>query len=281
MSSSTPIPREPSQPGRQIRYVSTLDAYEQWASIYDTDSNALQALDDEEVIRLLPQLLSLSSPPTDRPLRILDLGCGTGRNTLKLLTIPGADIYGVDLSPKMLYLARQRCKQALSGILEEERPGSLTFYVHDVLDPNPEEDDTGSGCERLPADLEVDIIISTLVVEHMPLPDFFAQVNKLLVPGGLLLVTNMHSEMGARSQAGFNDPATGEKVRPVSYNHSPKELEDDARRAVYEVVGGIRERGVDEGMVGRLGPRAEKWIGCMMWMGGIFRRVDGGEGVGV
>jgi 2-polyprenyl-3-methyl-5-hydroxy-6-metoxy-1,4-benzoquinol methylase len=264
-SSSTPIPQETStKSGRQIKYVSTLEAYDQWASVYDSDSNPLQALDDEEVISLVPQVLSLATPPKDRPLRILDLGCGTGRNTLKLLSIAGADIHGADLSPKMLDLAKQRCTQTWDSLPKDQRASSLTFHVHDVLSPNTDL-----------YKLQFDIIISTLVVEHLPLSNFFTEVNRLLVPGGILLLSNMHDEMGAKSQAGFNDPLTGEKVRPVSYNHSVEELREEAERNGYELVGeGIRERGVDqEGeMVRRLGPRAEKWLGCKMWMGGIFRR---------
>lgn len=263
--SSTPIPQETStKSGRQIKYVSTLEAYNQWASVYDSDSNPLQALDDEEFVSLIPRVLSLATPPKDRPLRILDLGCGTGRNTLKLLCIQGADIHGADLSPKMLELAKERCTKTWKSLPEDQRPSSLTFHVHDVLSPNP-----------ALYQLQFDIVISTLVVEHLPLSNFFKEVNRLLVPGGVLLLTNMHSEMGAKSQAGFNDPLTGEKIRPVSYNHSVEELQEEAGRNGYDVVGeGIRERGVDEhgDMLKRLGPRAEKWIGCKMWMGGVFTR---------
>ncbi|RKU47551.1 hypothetical protein DL546_006496 [Coniochaeta pulveracea] len=266
-SSSTPIPQETStKSGRQIKYLSTLEAYDQWASVYDSDFNPLQALDDEEVISLIPQVLSVFDSPNDRPLRILDLGCGTGRNTLKLLSIPGAEIHGADLSPKMLDVAKERCNQAWNDLPQDQRASFLTFHVHDVLSPN-----------KALYQLQFDIIISTLVVEHLPLSNFFTEVNRLLVPGGVLLVTNMHSEMGAKSQAGFNDPLTGEKIRPVSYNHSVEELREESSRNGYVVVGeGIRERGVDEHgeMVRRLGPRAVKWVGCKMWMGGIFRRVE-------
>ncbi|OIW28718.1 S-adenosyl-L-methionine-dependent methyltransferase [Coniochaeta ligniaria NRRL 30616] len=267
-SSPSPIPQESSKVGRKVTYLSTLEAYDKWATVYDIDGNVLQAIDDEEVMRLLPQILSLISTDSSRASKILDLGCGTGRNTLKLLGIPGAEIYGLDLSPKMLEIAKQRCTSAWSTLPPAERAAQLEFRTYDVLDP------TGSELQLK----GVDVVISTLVVEHMPLVDFFLEVNRLLTPGGLLLVTNMHSDMGAKSQAGFNDPATGDKIRPVSYNHSAEDLVEAARAAGYELVSGsLSERGVDEDMARRFGPRAGKWVGVQMWMGGIFKRHGVGE----
>lgn len=244
-----------------------MEAYDKWASVYDSDGNILQAIDDEEVMRLLPQVLSLLPQDSKRPWKILDLGCGTGRNTLKLLDIPHAEIFGVDLSPKMLKIAEERCTSAWNVLPLAQRATSLKFYTHDVLDKN----------HTIPDFLPslADVVISTLVVEHMPLKEFFSEVNRLLAPEGLLLLTNMHSDMGTKSQAGFNDPATGEKIRPVSYNHSPHDLAEAAKEAGYDLMGdSIMELGVDEDMATRLGPRAKKWIGVQMWTGGIFRRKD-------
>jgi SAM-dependent methyltransferase len=249
-----------------------LGAYEKWATVYDSDGNVLQAIDDGEVMRLLPQVLSLVSTDANQPPKIVDLGCGTGRNTLKLLGIPGAEILGLDLSPKMLEIAKERCTSAWNMLPAQKRAASLDFYKHDVLDKNL------TLPELLP--LPADVVISTLVVEHMPLADFFLEVNRLLAPGGLLLVTNMHSDMGAKSQAGFNDPATGEKVRPVSYNHAPEDLLKAAKAAGYvPISNNVIERGLDEQMAQKLGPRAAKWVGVRMWMGGIFKRRDVRENI--
>jgi predicted O-methyltransferase YrrM len=42
-----------------------------------------------------------------KPKRILDVGCSTGLSTLKLhATFPDAELYGIDLSPYMLSVAR-------------------------------------------------------------------------------------------------------------------------------------------------------------------------------
>lgn len=39
----------------------------------------------------------------------------------------------------------------------------------------------------------------------------------IMKPGAYISVTNMHAEMGTRSQAGFTDQATGVKIQPTSY----------------------------------------------------------------
>lgn len=46
-----------------------------------------------------------------QPNRILEIGCGTGHNLLRLQgRFPGAEIHGLDLSASMLQVARQRLK---------------------------------------------------------------------------------------------------------------------------------------------------------------------------
>jgi demethylmenaquinone methyltransferase/2-methoxy-6-polyprenyl-1,4-benzoquinol methylase len=40
-------------------------------------------------------------------MRVLDVGCGTGSN-LKLYQQAGCDVYGIDMSPSMLQVARQK-----------------------------------------------------------------------------------------------------------------------------------------------------------------------------
>lgn len=98
----------------------------------------------------------------------------------------------------------------------------------------------------------------------------------MLKPGGVLLLTNMHSDMGAISQAGFVDETTGEKVRPTSYAHTMESVLDEAAKWGLEPIGGpdcLQERIVTEEMVKGLGPRSRKWVGVKCWFGGIFTKV--------
>ena len=194
----------------------------------------------------------------------MDLGCGTGRNTLKLLALDGAQIVELDASPKMLDVARLRCRNRTSSSLVADAQANAVVQLElfDML----------SG-EDLPGCAENAIgVVSTLVLEHIPAADFFESVNSLLVPGGYLLVTNMHPEMGAKPQAGFQDPRTGEKIRTLSSIHDVEDVVRVAGLYNLELVDRVLERVVNQEDIAALGRRAEKWVGVCCWFGAIFRK---------
>lgn len=240
--------------GSSIRYLDTEATYDLWAQQYDTDGNFLTALDSEEMKTLLPTFLSMVKTP--KPWKIVDLGCGTGRNTVQLLGHPEIDVVvALDLSPKMLEIAKDRIKST-------DPEAIVLFEVYDMLRaPSPP-----------PAALGATAVISTLVVEHIPLPEFFKTVSTILGPGGLLLLTNMHSEMGSLTQAGFMDPETGEKVRPVSYAHSMDDILLEAETRGFEVILPLAETKLTEQDVEAYGQRAAKYVGVRVWYGGILRK---------
>ncbi|MCJ1457620.1 hypothetical protein MMC28_007988 [Mycoblastus sanguinarius] len=264
MPSPTPLkqPASTSKEQLPIRYLDPITAYDLWSEVYDTDGNFLQALDTIEMRALLPNMLSqISKSP---PWKLVDLGCGTGRNTLQLLKVPGSTVVGLDSSLRMLEIAKSNIHARLttlrgtSGVAKQ-----ASVELHNILDDS-----------SLPAGaLYADAVISTLVLEHVPIPTFFQAVSQILKPDGLLLVTNMHSDMGKISQAGFVDPKTEEKVRTQSFAHRLEDLIAEAKKQGFEVVGKVLERGVDEEMSETLGARAKKWIGVMVWFGVCFRRV--------
>ncbi|OTA82310.1 hypothetical protein M434DRAFT_401071 [Hypoxylon sp. CO27-5] len=256
-----------------IRYLPTNEAYDRWAAVYDIDGNFLQALDTIELRTLFPQFLELISSP--KPWRIVDLGCGTGRNTALLPTVPDVkEVVALDSSKGMLAMARSRLQktgdEAMTSNLELGRLApKLHLEVFDMLaSPSPP-----------PSAQQADGVISTLVVEHVPLETFFAHVSQMLRSGGILLLTNMHAHMGSISQAGFVDPETGEKIRPTSYAHTVTDVVAEAKRWGLEVENagkgneaGVNERTVDGDMVEKLGPRSRKWVGVTCWFGGLFRK---------
>lgn len=239
-----------------IRYLKTAEAYDLWANVYDTDGNFLQALDTIQMKSLLPRMLArLESINPPRPWKLVDLGCGTGRNTAALLEVAGSEVVGLDVSSGMLEVARQRLKNGVTS-------GRLRLQVLDLIE------------QSVPPSLATwaDAIVSTLVIEHIPVDIFFRQVSHMLKPGGIFLLTNMHSEMGGISQAGFVDPETGEKIRPDSYAHTVQDVEAEAAKHGLEVIEKIQEVSVEPNMVSRLGERSVKWIGVKVWFGGILRK---------
>lgn len=244
-----------------IRILDPTTAYDLWSEVYDTDGNFLQALDTIEMRTLLPTMLSrISSCP---PWKIVDLGCGTGRNMTRLLEIPGSMVVGLDASPKMLKIARSRIDEHMAQIgRASEAAQGARLELYNMLD----------SCHIPCCALNADALISTLVLEHVPLSIFFAKASEVLKPEGFALVTNMHSDMGAISQAGFMDPKTGEKVRTQSLAHCLDDVVAEARKQGFEVVGEILERAVDEKTSELLGVRARKWIGVTVWFGVCFRK---------
>ncbi|EXJ93271.1 hypothetical protein A1O1_01663 [Capronia coronata CBS 617.96] len=246
----------PPSTDTSIRYLSTAQAYDLWADVYDTDGNFLQALDSIEIKTLMPRMLTLlEMSQLPRPWRLVDLGCGTGRNTAALLDIDNASVIGLDVSSGMLEIARQRLEQSTLH-------GKLHLQVFDML----------QQAEAPESAKPADAVVSTLVLEHVPADTFFRHVAQILNPGGFLLLTNMHPEMGGLSQAGFTDPKTGKKIRPTSYAHTLTEVQAAATENGLELLGRLEERMVEESMVPLLGNRSRKWVGVAVWFGGIFHK---------
>ncbi|RAL68515.1 hypothetical protein DID88_007243 [Monilinia fructigena] len=138
--------------------VSTSLLYNRWAATYDTDRNPLQILDSALILPLLSTLSSLP-PGAQNGMTITELGCGTGRNTIRLLTPPLAkrisSIHALDLSPAMLELARSHCAASISS--SDGHFPAIQFDAFDALDPHgdPEVSELIRG--------KADAIISTLV----------------------------------------------------------------------------------------------------------------------
>ncbi|KAJ5161624.1 hypothetical protein N7492_007016 [Penicillium capsulatum] len=275
---------------QQPQYLDTVEAYDKWAEVYDTDGNFLQRLDTLQMRTLLPRFLDLVSSrfaEVADPLALVDLGCGTGRNTVLMLealhasqtegrdasSLQEVEIVGLDASPGMLDVARNAIQSARKG-RGIDRDVSLGMF--DLLRPT-------STMAQLPSALKgpgASGVISTLVLEHIPLEKFFEAASSIMMPGAYFLVTNMHAEMGSRSQAGFTDPKTGVKIRPTSYCHSIPEVLAAAEKAGFQIEdlygnkedSAVVERDVDERLAEVLGERARKWIGVKVWFGVCFSK---------
>jgi SAM-dependent methyltransferase len=266
---------------RPILSVPNNELYNRWANVYDTDGNILQAIDET----LLPALLSNAhkylSTTTSSPITIIELGCGTGRNTVKLidprlLSVGNKvkEIYALDFSPGMLEVAKKRCSDLLLSSNPTTTTSNLNFLEFDALNPS-----SAPAVQELYG--KADLVLSTLVLEHLPIEIFFSTLASFLKPsgGGYAVVTNMHAEMGRRGQAGFVDVETGIKVRGTSFNYEVEEVVEEGRKWGFELVGEMGEREVRESdlEVRILGERGRKWIGTKVWFGCVMRFVGKGE----
>ena len=267
-------PGRVSTPLREIKHVSTATAYELWAPHYDTDGNFLQALDTLELQTLLPQFLSQVhvSRTGEAGMKVVDLGCGTGRNTLQLMSLAPqydiSEIVGLDLSQAMLSIAQKRIDEVQQSLKTSTTPPSTQIGQYDMS--------TSKAIEDLPVIAKnPDAVISTLVLEHLQLNQYFRVCSALVPSGGHLLITNMHSEQGAVSGAGFVDPTTGNKMRAESFAHTIPDVREAANEWGFTVEGEIMEKGVDsEELVSKLGDRSRKWFnaGIKTWFAIIFVR---------
>lgn len=232
-----------------IEIASTLELYEHWAETYDSDGNVVQMLDNTLFNEVVVGILQ----STPEPITLLDLGCGTGRNTEKVVAnLPvGSEVVAIDPSSSMLAKAKKRIGDAPRV--------SIRYVVGDVA--------------SLPPDLAPEAIISTLVLEHVQLNVFFNGVSQALRKGGWLYVSDMHPEMGS-SRAGFRG-ADGVKHWGTSWHHYPEDTVAAAASVGLKLRGEVYQRGVDnEEQTKTLGRRAEKWIGRKMLVAMIFDKVE-------
>ena len=65
--------------------ISTVECYNAWSNTYDSDGNVLQLLDDIAFQEMAQPLLDSADQKNATQL-CCELGCGTGRNTMKILT---------------------------------------------------------------------------------------------------------------------------------------------------------------------------------------------------
>ena len=206
------------------------DAYDAWAATYDSDRNLTRDLDAAVTRATLAAL-----PRT----AILELGCGTGKNTAFLAGL-GVPVLALDFSPGML--ARARARVTAPGV---------AFARADLTRPWP----CATGA--------VDLIAGNLVLEHIAdLDGIFAEAARCLAPGGHLFIAELHPfRQYAGAQARFQN-AAGVVAIPafvhhltdfldaaaragLALDHAREWWDDDDRGAPPRLVSFLWRRGVD------------------------------------
>jgi malonyl-CoA O-methyltransferase len=138
----------------------TKHAYTQWASTYDSDRNRTRDLDEIVTRQFLGGLRFKS---------ILEIGCGTGKNTF-LFTQIAEQVQAMDFSEEMI--AQVRAKSSAANV---------EFTVADIT-------------QRWPVDdASIHLISCNLVLEHIAdLKQVFAEAARVVVPNGTFFISELH-----------------------------------------------------------------------------------------
>lgn len=142
-------------------------AYDKWSATYDTQENPTRDLDKEFLQSRLTEL---------RGKTVVEIGCGTGKNTMWVAP-QCLRLIALDFSVGMMLLARQKVQAT-----------NITFIRANILNPLP-----------LSANL-ADVIIINLVLEHIEhLTPMLHEVYRVLRSGGQVIVSEIHP---SRTQQG-------------------------------------------------------------------------------
>ena len=136
------------------------DAYNAWATTYDSDQNHTRDLDEQVALHELQNLRCRTA---------LELGCGTGKNT-KLLAGISEQVHSLDFSAGMIEKAKQRATDA-----------KVSFLIADITKSWPVDDDL------------FDLVVCNLVLEHVEDLQFvFKEASRVLKDRGRFFVCEFH-----------------------------------------------------------------------------------------
>jgi len=177
--------------------------YNTWADQYDTNDNKTRDLDRRVTIQILSKYNFK---------KILELGCGTGKNTVWLLN-KAEKIIGIDFSDNMLEIAKRKVTD-----------NRVTFIKGDIND------------SWNLADHSVDLITSSLTLEHIDnLFPIFKQANKKLINGGLFFVSEFHPYKQYKGSGAKFDAENG-LVQLQVYTHHVSEFAENALTNGFEIL---------------------------------------------
>ena len=163
---ATPLDKKSSVTEIRERFDKDVDRFA------DLDSGQTSTIDAPLVMELITQAALLTTPEIEN---VLDIGCGAGNNTIKLLQTAGSfNCHLVDLSLPMLKKARQRCNELTSG--------KVTIYQADFRELNlPEK--------------TFNVILAAAVLHHLRDDDdwerVFRKIYNLTAHGGSVWITDL------------------------------------------------------------------------------------------
>ncbi|MBX7170647.1 MAG: class I SAM-dependent methyltransferase [Pyrinomonadaceae bacterium] len=135
-------------------------AYNSWAENYDTVINKTRDVEGKALRKILSEIDFKT---------VLEIGCGTGKNTEWLLG-RAKKLIGVDFSSEMLERAKEKIKNKKAELIQADITKPWNF-----------------------AKGEFDLVTCCLILEHIENIDFvFEQANSVLKSGGYFYVGELH-----------------------------------------------------------------------------------------
>jgi ubiquinone/menaquinone biosynthesis C-methylase UbiE len=185
--------------------------YDLWSGTYDNQPENLMLALDEDVFSALLKETVLTGKT------IVDVGCGTGRHWKKILAQHPGRLIGYDVSTGMLEK------------LKEKFPTAEIFLA--------------KGYSL--ADLEnhsCDIVLSTLTVAHIEkIEEAFNEWNRVLKPGGEIILTDYHPETlakGGKRTFSYN----GKVMALKNYIHPTDTIRQLAKQLSFREMRFIEKR---------------------------------------
>ena len=180
-----------------------IDDYDSWAYRYDNNINPTRDLDKIATIESLSNLNFFN---------VLELGCGTGKNTKWLIT-KADKLVGLDFSKNMLDLAKTK-------IAAEK----ATFINADLNENWPVSDNS------------FDLATINLTLEHIEILDhIFNSSFKKLIQGGKCFICELHPEKQLAGSKAKYEKNEIDIVLDV-FQHSEKDYIQSAEKAGFNLL---------------------------------------------
>ena len=179
------------------------DNYNSWALQYDDNINPTRDLDKIATIKFLSKIYFSN---------VLELGCGTGKNTEWLIT-KADSLVGLDFSKNMLDVAMEKVKSS-----------KVTFIKTNLNQEWPVDDNS------------FDLATINLTLEHIEkLDHIFHSLSKKLRASGKCFVCELHPKKQAvGSKAQFLE--NGIKKELDTYQHSEQDYIKNAEEAGFVLL---------------------------------------------
>jgi ubiquinone/menaquinone biosynthesis C-methylase UbiE len=175
----------------------TRQAYNLWATQYDTNDNKTRDLEGLALRAMLGNIAFESC---------LEIGCGTGKNTGWLLN-RSTSVTAVDLSDEMLTKAKQKVNSDRVAFIQADITAAWSFRSHSY-----------------------DLVTFSLVLEHIEnLGHIFDETSRALKSGGAVYVGELHPfKQYAGTKARFD---TGNGIHVLEcYNHHISDFMQQAKK---------------------------------------------------